>query len=805
MATVIYDDEFGARTTKVFGCSFKSITAQMGFNSQPIVFTVTVVEEEDQDFTLDYSDVRSAQYVSFGELSILGIVQAWEKTTTDPNGTGIYVIRLTDCRTVLDSANIANVYVDEPESEVALVNSNIIYIGSTGNTEAPSDSSREEDRGVSFSTIMERVEAATLHYGNDVFEVDMSELATLENWRGEGVDQYYIEGEVRSLVSTITEFCNAVGAEWWVESRRKSVSDNTVIIEIKVVRRLDGIGNPTAINMDALVALHDGKVIRRKDGYENQDVTTHKVIWGGIKRKLDQVHGVELNQFWGFDELGQPLISPAYTMPDEPQSRRLNTTIPEMENALNNVLSRDESMGEDQLAALKRYINEFWGKKFYYILTKNMMSETGQNLPDYPEIIPAGWWEGETQPQGSLPGGAQQFDPDVLIKMTTDDGRWGPFVHLSEIFTTGSGTLESPLQPNYVTWAPVVHNSQNLIPREGDSFMKCNTEQYGRYVVITLPVALTRYYMDTETGEVSESFFTRHDTLSKAWIPIMDRGIHYGPWSNSSLSLSRVPSPGSSEVSVDRDLVPWTFSSRGMSDSTAQAMLTEMAAQKIDTMPGLSIINTGQLEVTGTPQVNIGQSIGLGGSITEIFIRFDANEISTRYVMNLYTRELGEFKRRKQQERESQQEDDEKEPEDEYPETKDDLETPPDPEPSPETDDDELLSPTPETMDYVYQKPEGGLGIVSVKEGGPFYSVRRLSYQDVDPQSFAGGLDVTGSYFLSEWHNVRNLAEHESSPGLIPVGTRVTVSIFSESDEHGPYLQYMEQTPQVFTPPVVEE
>lgn len=804
MATVIYDDEFGARTTKVFGCSFKSITAQMGFNSQPIVFTVTVAQEEDQDFTLDRNDVRSAQYVSFGELSILGIVQAWEKTTTDPNGTGIYVVRLTDCRTVLDSANIANVYVDEPDSEVALIDSNVVYIGSTGDTEASSDSSREEDRGVVFRTIMERVEAATLRYGNDVFEVDMSELATLENWRGEGVDQYYIEGDIRSLVSTITEFCNAVGAEWWVESRRKSVLDDTVVIEIKVVRRLDGIGNPTAIEMDALAALHGNRVIRRKDGYENQDVTTHKVIWGGVKRKLDQVHGVELNQFWGFDELGQPLTSPSYTMPDEPQYRRIDTTITEMENALNNVLARDASMDADQLGALKRYIDEFWGKKFYYVLSKNMMSDTGQDLPNYPEVIPAGWWESDAPPQGSFPGGAQQFDPDVLIKMTTEDGRWGSFVHLSEIFTTGSGTTESPLQPNYVTWAPVVQNSQNLIPREGDSFMKCTVEQYGRYVIINLPIALTRYYMDPETGEVSSSLLTRHDTLSKAWVPIMDRGIHYGPWSNTSMVRSRIPSPGSSEVSVDRDLVPWTFSTRGMSNTTAQEMLTEMAAQKIDTMPGLSVINTGQLEVADVPQVNIGQSIGLGGSITEVFIRFDNNGIITRYVMNLYTRELGEFKRRKQQEREAQQEEEEKEPEDEYPETKDDLETPPDPEPTPEEEED-LTGPSEEDMEYIYQKPDGGLGVVSVKEGGPFYSVRRLSYQDIDPQTFAGGLDVTGSYFLAEWHNVRNLAESESSPGLIPVGTRVTVSIFSESDEHGPYLQYMEQTPQVFTPPVVEE
>ena len=458
-------------------------------------------------------------------------------------------------------------------------------------------------------------------------------------------------------------------------------------------------------------------------------------------------------------------------------------------------------MDADQLAALKRYIDDFWGKRFYCTLSKNTMSDTGQDLPNYPEIIPAGWWEGSTPPHG-----VRQFDPDVLLKMTTEDGRWGPFVHLSELFLTGSGTVESPLTPHYVTWAPVVQNSNNLIPRESESYMKCNLEQYGRYVIMVLPVALTRYYMDPDTGEVNENRTTRHGSLSKAWTPIMDRGIHYGPWSNTSMVRSRVPSPGSSEVSIDKDLVPWTFGVRGMLHDTAMTQLTEIASQKIDTLPGLSVINTGQLEVADVPQVNIGQSIGIGGSVTEVFIRFDNNGVMTRYVMNLYTRELGEFKRKKQEEREKDDIYDEKEPEDDFPENKDDFEAPPEPESAPETEEKEALTgPTQEEMEYVYQKPEGGMGVVSVKEGGPFYAVRRLSYQDIDPETFAGGLDVTGSYFLSEWTGVRNLAEAENSPGLIPVGTRVTVSIFSESDEHGPYLPYMEQTPQVFTPPVVEE
>jgi len=791
MATIIYDDEFGARSTKIFGCSFKSITAQMGFNSQPIVMTLTVNEEEDQDFTLDQYDVRSVQHISFGEIDFMGIVQSWERTSVDINGTGTYTVRLTDCRTVLDAANIANVYVDQPESEVALIDSNVVYVGSNESTEEGSN--REEDEGVPFSTIIERIEASTLRYGNNTFEVDMRELGTLENWRGDGVDQYYIQGALRSLVSTITEFCNAVGAEWWVESKRKSVVDDTIVIVIKTIRRLDGIGNPNSIDLDTLAEIHGDRVIRRQDGYENTDIVTNKVIWGGVKRKLRQAHGIDLKPFWGFDDNGSPLSSPSFIMPDEPQSRRFETDVDEMEQVLNGEL--DGQIDADRLAAIYRYVDDFWGKRFYWKMNKNTLSDSGKDLPNYPEVVQAGWWEGETPPQG-----ARQFTPDILRKMTTEDGRWGPFVRLSELFLTGSGTLESPTVPHYVTWSPSTENSNNFIQREGESYMKCLIQQYGRYVIITLPVPLTRYYMDPATGALNENRVTRHTSLTNAWIPLMDRSLHYGPWSNTSLVKSRVPSPGASEVAVDKDLVPWVFGIRGLLNETAQDLLTEMAAKKIDALPGLSVINTGQLEVADVPKTNIGQAIGLGGSITEIFVRFDNNGVSTRYTANIYTRELGEFKRKKQKEAEKQQEDAEKSggpDEDEFPETNDDTAEPPEPEVG-----DDPSGPEDVSLEALYQKPEGGLGIVTFKEGGPFYAVRRLNYADIDSQTFAGGLNITNSYFLSEWTNVRNLAEPENSPGWLPVGTRVTVSIFSLGDETGPYVPYIEQTPPTFAPPL---
>lgn len=828
MSEIIYHEVSGAIISKIFGCSFKNISAQMGFNDQPIVLTLTVVEEDDQDFTLDMNDVRSVQSVSFGELGILGIVQSWEKTTIDPNGTGIYNVRITDCRSVLDTVTMVNFH--DPSGAILDVDifnplDNVIYV-----VGPPPGDDGEIVKEVPFSTIINEVESATLKYGNDVFRVNMNALKGLTNWRGEGIRQYYVDIEIKSLISTITEFCNAVGAEWWVESRRRSVTDDTIIIEIKVVRRLDIRGNQNELDMDSLAALHGGKVIRRKDGFENNNATTNKVIWGGIKRKLHELYNYDIKPFWGLDSAGEPLASPAYTLLNDPQSNYIDTTIEEMENALNGSL--DGEMDADRLTALKQYIDTFWGKRFYYASNKNDMSTVARQayeyiafyeseesiiirahtlaearefadnfasgfltiesredrLPDaemhditdsesdllnYPKITTVGWWESDIPPQGG-----NQFEPDILRRLTTGDGRWGSFARLPDSMLVGEGTDESPYIPKFLTWTPTVQNSTNLIHRENETYMRCTLEQYGRHIIIVMPVALTRYSFDSETGEFNSQWATRHDELTKAWIPIMDRNLHYGPWSSTSLVESSVPLQGKSEISVDKDLVPWTFNVRDMINSVAMAQLLELAAQKVDTLPKLAIINTGQLEVAGIPEVNIGQAVGLGGSITEIFIRFDANGVTTRYSMNLYTRELGEFKRKEEEIPEEEEE------EEELPDFDDVAEE--------------------ELSDL---KPEGGPGVIirTSVGSGPFYEVRKIQAGDIDPQ-FGGPIIP-----LVEWTRVRNFAEDDDSPGYLPDGTRVDVKIWEDPENQGPdvqvifgpYYPYFEQAPQTFAPPTV--
>ncbi len=769
MDETIFTQISGAVTSKIFGCSLKNITSQMGFNGQPIVFTVTVIQETDQDFTLAENDVRSAQLIEFGSLSLLGIVQSWENVMTDVAGTGVYSVRLTDCRTVLDSANLTNIYVDQPEIEAILVDTNVVYIGPLSSSGSPDVDCVAKENGTLFSTIIDRVEASTLVYGNDVYEVDMTALKDLTNFSGEGINQYFFTGEVRSLVSTITEFCNAVGADWWVESERKSSTDDTIVIAIRIVRRITGIVNSNILGLEELAALHSGNVIRRIEGFENNDIITNKVIWGGIKDELKLFGSSRLQQFWGFDSSGVPLSSPSYPTKDETNCavRRVGTDVSEMEDVLNGDL--DDKMDKTDLASLKRYMNNFWGKKFYIQLNKNELSESGKDLPNFPELVSAGWWEGVSHPLVNT-----LCDPNTLIRMTTDGGKWGAFVELSEIFG-GS---------NKVTWAPLVENSNNLIQRDGKSFMKCTVQQECRYLIITLPIALTRLDLDSGGRTANEDRLTRQDKISQAWIPLRDRGIRYGPWNTTAPNIrSSLLGKGRSDLSVDNNLVPWIFGIRGNLNSTAQELLRVIAERKTSVLPNLSIINTGQLEVAGIPSINIGESVGTGSSITEIVVRFGVNGITTRYMMNLFTRELGEFKRQEPNN-------------DTIPREEEIFDV----SPEPETGDD-LRGPTGVDRDFVFERPEGGLGIITFASSiTPTYTVKRLNLASVLTGGFSNSI-LSATWLEEEWTNVRNLSELDLRPALLPVGTRVTVSIFSLTDESGPYIPFIEQAPQLFAPP----
>ncbi|MHA2030989.1 MAG: hypothetical protein ACW99Q_16535, partial [Candidatus Kariarchaeaceae archaeon] len=885
---ILYTETSGVVESDMFGCAFKTVSAETGFNGALSTLNITVVERNPGDFTLDQFSIGDLQNVKIGELSMAGFVDAYERTTIDKAGSGIYSVTIKDARVVMQSTVLSNIGTPTSSSNIGAprsreaVRHNIINISGNPSGVRASGENREELTGMFLDDIIAELEGTVLYYGGREFELDLEDFSNLVDSAGKGVSEQLIQGKTRSLISVINEFTNNVGVSWWVEARQKSVSEDLWVISVMTVDRdANRAGDTIDVTLDVLAELHEGEIISRKDGFESNHTLKRKFIFGGVQRNIELTNELEdelvndgsgnyevppvlqrsTGQFWGFDEEGMPLQSPAFTKPSNPNNR-IPTDVNEMEDALNGVLNDTEDL--ERLRSLKRYLNTHWGRQFWYRINDNT------------EVIPNGWWVSRIvdvplnkQPEfpssgmfSPYPNGNESFSNDSLLKLSTEDGRYVPFVQLNEFSVTSgevlfknNGTAYREFVNHFINWTPTITRSHHIIHDvdvfgDNKKYMRCSLTQFGRYVVITLPVPLSTYVIDEVTGEINFARITRHGKLDNAWIPVMNRSVHYGPWTSDGskendrinelleiqsrrllqpyeqrelITLTKGNSFKNGRVlsNIDRDLVPWAFGGRGVTDEIASANLEDEAAKKVEFKEQDPVFLTGQLEVVGLPAINLSQPLsntfGRGSltNITEIYVRFDGNGITTRYTAALNSRDR---KENDPPDNEQQQIYEEKDisqqqsqlDEDEFPEVFDDLAPLDDDlltsdtdieeeleEALEETDNAELQGPSDATLEYIYDKPDGGLGVISVKEGGPFYAVRRLDYQDIDPETYAGGFDITGSFFLSEWTGTRNLAEPENSPGLLAVGTRVTVSIFSQEGLDGPYLPYIEQTPQV--------
>lgn len=766
MSQDIYDEQFGAQSVQLFGCSLKSISMQMGFDNQPTVITVVVIEENNQNFTLESDDIQSIQHIQFGSLDVLGIVQSWENTTIDVAGTGVYTVKLTDCRQVLDSAVIItnpannwqtdNFGVDQIPSGTAsgAVNygENVIAI--------PIPTEHDFDYGLPFANVKEHLGQAVLYYGNDIFEIDVDDLEVLpytDTGRGAPVR---IDGPVRSISEVISEICQQFGYQWWVECARKSVTDSTVIIKVKIISRIQETASSVVFNLDALAALHPNAVISRRDGYENKNEITKTILQGGIRRQLLGVPEGQISQFWGWDQSGiAPRPSPGYQDPAYDFYRIIPTSIYQMRQAINGEL--DNTMDANRLTALKGYANSHWGKMFYLHLSDEYLDTDGKS---WVKSMPAGWWEGDAHPDN--------LSDEAFFVLCSDDGRWKPFVKFPR---------------THRPWDDSVLLSTNATRCNGNIYTLCSLKQIGKYVVMDLSVPIK--YITSASNESKK--VNCASNVQYGWIPFMDSREFDGPWSSDVQTPPRFQKRGKTVIKIDSDLVPWKYGFRGILNSQGMDELNWIAEGRIHARTiEQQIINTGQLEVADIPKVNIGQTIYGGSNITNISTQFTRNGITTRYSMNLYTGELGNFRQldrkrvdefirllRAIQAKVTYKKDDN---------INDEFKT---------LLDKHGLAGEPS------EKPgqEGGMGIIVGAEGGPYYSITRTSYHDFN--SYLAGISAV--FGQANWSNVRNLAEPLSSPGYLPIGTQVTVQIFSEN-ESGPYIPYIEQTPQVFSPPPLE-
>jgi len=86
----------------LFGGSVRNISVNLGINQNSTVVTTTVLKDG-QPITVSN---RQLVDISIGAFEFRGVVQSWNQTKVDRAGSGIYQVRMTDTKPVLDSAQV---------------------------------------------------------------------------------------------------------------------------------------------------------------------------------------------------------------------------------------------------------------------------------------------------------------------------------------------------------------------------------------------------------------------------------------------------------------------------------------------------------------------------------------------------------------------------------------------------------------------------------------------------------------------------------------------------------------------------
>jgi len=656
----------------LFNGRVRTINATLGINQNPTVVTATIVRDG-RSVTISNRQVID---ISIGEFNFRGIVQSWSETKIDIGGTGIYQVRMTDTKPVLNAAQvIIGASFNDQLTAVRNYGDNIIPIAFQTVSQALN--------GVSFDTIKTAVESSSIKYGNQIYTVNFN--FTLPD-RGSFVE-YSIKNRTLSLLELISQIANDHGLDWYV-----TTSTNNVIFV-----NMFGRSNITNMTIDQLAALHPSAIIRRHEGKENRDSIQKIVLLGGFRSYLHQTEGFLWEQFWGFDEYGRKRFQPAYS--EEVMETIIN----------NDFTSTDYTEGDAQ--KILSYANEFWGRKFIgLIMPPTSIGSDGRSW-----IMPtsAAWNESDSVPM--------DFDRDGQLKFQTEDGRWITFVtlplpgtrfadgnrftyqwddelfsnpnsHIDEDrnvaikasleildgftdieywleqfvvyilnlsqFTSVSAALTGFLVSNSeISWIVrtdlirLINTISDDLQAIGEgrlfytdtvknSFRENFRDQYF-ILTLTTPLRVKKIQMLSGTSNIVTK--TRIETLDQAYLALLDQRSTYGPWSNRNNSIGRT------EVIVDSSLTPWAFGYRGITNSTGLDLLDQAARAKIKTVTDTTMdAKTAELEVAGVPAINIGDQLQTTGVITSVNIVFSINGVRTIYKSLQYTNDLSKYLRQQQ-------------------------------------------------------------------------------------------------------------------------------------------------------------
>lgn len=668
----------------LFGGSVVSLNAQFGINSTPSTVVVDIVSD------VGILNIQTRGFVEFaiGSFDFKGIVQSWDRAEIDLAGTGVYQIKLTDTKPVLEAAQVVvgSAFIDYGR--------NIISVRPT--------TSKQIIEGIPFSLIKQKIELSTLKYGKTDYKVLFDFTLTS---RGPTLE-YTVENSVSSLSDLITRIADDHGLDWYVQTT--SLDNLIKRISIKFLNRRQ----PSTATFDTLKKLHEGEIIRYHAGRENRDTIIKTVLVGGLRNYLHETEGVLWKQFWGFkptpsapivDKCALIFASDSYTTPVlQPEF-----TIALMEKIINKEY-QDKEFTEEQIQRVMSYANEFWGRRFYAKITPASALDSN----GLPWIIPAsaGWWEGDSPPVC--------FDHNGQLKFETDDGRWVTFVQLPL-----PGVRESSIVS--FQWDDTLYSNPNthIGPEPSTNFLhgrtvwvKATMEVFGSYFVITLaaPLRIKRITQNAIGASIAiaeiiartkviESFDrrvngikasinqsgnqtpidlkadintvidgpgtteqdyvqknadiralcekyvvqetviqeTRMQSVEKVWLALLDQTKTYGPWSNPNLSI------GKTELIIDQTLVPWSFGYHGITNALGIADMNKAAAERIRSITDTTTeADTMELQVAGVPKINIGTQLNTTGTLTNITITISPNGITTTYKSNQYSKNQNVQKRK---------------------------------------------------------------------------------------------------------------------------------------------------------------
>ncbi len=601
----------------LFGCSVRSITSQIGINQTPTVVTVIVVQDSNQSFDIGRG-VGSFKSVVVGSFTFRGIVQSYSQAEVDVGGRDIFTVKLTDPKVAFAAAQV--VFAVRPDG--VNFGTNVIVV--EPNLE------QQLKRGIPLSQVISAVDGKSISYGTETFTLNLNDLGISRV----SESTYTIKGSSMSVLELVQKITEDHGIDWYV-----STSTSRVISFQKIEE-----------NASASASLNTN-VIRRASGQELRPTITKAVVLGAQRQFLSNSGGVRWRQFWGFTDAGSPASSPTFSIVShQGQSRTRSPSVDLMRRALNGEL-KDEEIGLAYIDALKAYGQEYWGRKFYLNINSSFLDANNEPWID---IVSAAPWEGT--------GGRRRpanfsLNPEGAIeKFGTNDGRWVSLIELPN-------PAYHILNRRGARWDASVLGSPNVFASGYNKyFMRVSLELVGRRIIMTLPTPMivtavvdletiepdsgvectgSRILSNNGTGSYTTGGNDRMSRIQDSWLAIRDKRRFYGPF-----QFSVRGKKGKTTTTIDQSFAPWTFSVKDTSFSSATSSMESAAIAKAKSISSTDpVVDTLETDLTGLPVADIGDSIGGGGILTSIGIRFGIDGVVTSYRGIQHTDELHKHRR----------------------------------------------------------------------------------------------------------------------------------------------------------------